>query len=98
MDLAQMHHALAAAHAEEMAEAASPVEGLDRAACGPHMKHLAQLAAAAAAEGVTPAEWRSALLAEAGPETATAIDTAETCMHESGLWPWNAGDDGTQGG
>ncbi len=83
-----MHHAVVAAHAEALTEAVNQVEGLDGASCGPHLKHLAQLAAAAAAEGVSAEAWRSAVLAEAGPTAATAVDTAETCMRQSGLWPW----------
>jgi hypothetical protein len=88
MDLTQMHQAVSAAHAEALTEAATHVEGLDGASCGPHLKHLAQLAAAAAAEGLSAEAWRSALLDEAGPTAAPAVDTAETCMRQSGLWPW----------
>ena len=88
MDLTQMHRALSGAHAEALTEAATLVEGLDGASCGPHLKHLAQLAAVAAAEGVTAEAWRSALLDEAGPTAATAVDSAEACMRQSGLWPW----------
>ena len=88
MDLTQMHQAVSAAHAEALAEATTLVEGLDGASCGPHLKHLAQLAAAAAAQGLSADAWRSALLTEGGPTAATAVDSAETCMRQSGLWPW----------
>lgn len=89
MDLTQMHQDLSEAHAEAMAHAATHIEGLDRASCGPHLKHLAQMAAAAAAEGSTAAEWRSALRAHAGAAVDDAADAAEACMRRSGLWPWH---------
>ena len=88
MDLTQMHQAVSAAHAEALTEAATLVEGLGGASCGPNLKHLAQLAAEAAAEGISAGAWRAAVLDEAGPTAATAVDTAETCMRQSGLWPW----------
>ncbi len=88
MDLTELHQDLSAAHAEALAHAATHIEGLDGASCGPHLKHLAQLAAAAAAAGVAAAEWRSALLTDAGPTSRAAVDAAEACMRQSGLWPW----------
>lgn len=89
MDLAQMHDALAAAYEEVLTDPRYQAEALDRAACGPHLKHLAVLAEASAAEGVSAAQWRADLLQQAGPDVAAAIDAAEECMRHSGLWPWN---------
>jgi hypothetical protein len=88
VNLTQMHQAVSAAHAEALTESANRVEGLDGASCGPHLKHLAQLAAVAAAEGISADAWRAAILDEVGPAAATAVDSAETCMRQSGLWPW----------
>ncbi len=90
MDLKVMHDALSAAHAEALADPRNQAEGFEGAACGPHLKHLAALAAAAAADGVSADRWRTDLLGEAGPSAVTALDAAEDCMRQSGLWPWNA--------
>ena len=53
MDLALVHHALEAAYAEVLGDPRNQAEALGGAACGPHMKHLAVLAAGTAAEGVS---------------------------------------------
>jgi hypothetical protein len=90
--LAHVHEALFAAYAEVLASPSGQVEGLDRAACGPHVKHLAELAAVAAADGMSPNQWRTDVLAHAGPSSLIALDSAEACMRESGLWPWNSPD------
>ena len=45
MDLALVHHALEAAYAEVLRDPRNQTEALDGAACGPHMQHLAILAA-----------------------------------------------------
>lgn len=89
MDLTQLHEDLSAAHAEALAHADTHIEGLDAAACGPHLKHLAQLAVAAAAAGASAAEWRQALRDRAGVPVDDAADAAEACMRQSGLWPWH---------
>jgi len=89
MDLAEIHAALEAAHAEVPADPGHQVEGLDGASCGPHIKHLSELAAAAAAGGVSAPQWRAEVLTQAGPSAAGALDGAEICMRQAGLWPWN---------
>lgn len=48
-DLTHLHEALTVTRSEALADPRNQVEGLDQAACGPHLKHLAELAAAAAA-------------------------------------------------
>ncbi len=88
-DLAAVHAALEAAHAEVLSDQGGHAEGLDGASCGPHMKHLAELAAAAAAAGGSASQWRAEVLTQAGPTSAGALDGAETCMRQAGLWPWN---------
>lgn len=88
-DLGRIHEALERAHSEALSDLRNQVEGLDRAACGPHLTHLAELAAAAAADGASASKWRDDILANAGPSAAGPLDAAETCMRESGLWPWN---------
>lgn len=89
MDLEHIHHALDAAYAEVLGDSRNQPEGLDFAACGPHMKHLAVLAAGVAADGESADQWRASLLATSGTDTAAALDAAEGCMRRSGLWPWN---------
>ena len=89
LDLAAVHAALEAAHAEVLSDPGPHAEGLDGASCGPHIKHLAEFAAAAAAAGGSESQWRAEVLAQAGSSAAGALDVAETCMREAGLWPWN---------
>jgi hypothetical protein len=84
-----MHETLSAAYAEVLDDPRNQAEGLDRATCGPHLKHLSELAAAAAPEGFSAAQWRADLLTGAGASAGTAVDMAETCMRQSGLWPWH---------
>ena len=85
-DLAHIHDALNDAYAEVLAEPRNQAEGLDRAACGPHIKHLAAIAAAAAIGGASAAQWRTDVLTSAGPAAADALDAAQTCMRGAGLW------------
>ena len=88
MDLEEMHHALKEAHRELLEDTTYIAEGLDGASCPPHRKHLAQLAAGAAAQGIDAQTWRSWILDGLGPESQPLLDSAEACMRESGLWPW----------
>lgn len=88
-DLRHIHEALNDAYSEALADPRNQAEGLDRAACGPHLTHLAELAAAAAAAGASASTWRDDIMASAGPSAAGPLDTAEACMRQSGLWPWN---------
>ena len=88
-DLTHLHEALIVTRSEALTDPRNQVEGLDRAACGPHLKHLAELAAAAAAGGASATDWRSSVLAEVGPSATGPLDSAETCMRQAGLWPWN---------
>jgi hypothetical protein len=88
-DLPHVHEALSAAYSEILADPRHQAEGLDRAACGPHLTHLAALATAAAAGGASATEWRADLLTHSGPAAASMLDRAETCMRQSGLWPWH---------
>lgn len=96
MDLAQVHETLIKSHQEMMSEPAAGVEGIERASCPPHVKHLAQLASGAASEGYTAARWRAEVLGGLGPDVAPLLRNAEQCMVEAGLWPWQK-DDETQG-
>lgn len=89
VELADVHAALEAAHAEVLSDPRHQSEGLDGASCGPHMKHLAELASAAAEGGVSASQWRAGVLTQAGPSAAGALDEAESCMRQAGLWPWN---------
>ena len=52
MDLTMIHEALLKVHEELLHEPAAQVEGLEGASCPPHVKHLAQLALGAAAQGL----------------------------------------------
>ena len=87
-DLSHLHEALTVTHSEDLADPRNQVEGLDRAACGPHLKHLAELAATAAAGGASARDWRGDVLAQVGPSAAGPLDSAEICMRQAGLWPW----------
>ena len=63
-------------------------EGLERAACGPAVKHLAHLGIHTASAGGSEADWR-AWVHEHVPEVSDALlAEAEQCMHSAGLWPW----------
>jgi hypothetical protein len=88
MDLSRIHHALVENHREALADPRNSAEGLDFASCPPHRQHLATLAAAASAEGISADAWRSAILEGLGPEAGPLLESAESCMRESGLWPW----------
>lgn len=87
-DLAEVHRALYATHHEELDDPRNEAEGLDRASCPPHVKHLAQLAAGASLGRKSAEEWRTWVLADAGDHAAALIESAEECMRASGLWPW----------
>ena len=64
-------------------------EGLDRASCPPHVKHLAQQAARASLGGKSAEDWRTWVLTDTGYHAAALIESAEEeCMRASGLWPW----------
>lgn len=87
-DLEQIHHALKNSHYELLEDSTYAAEGLDGTSCPPHRKHLAQLAAGAAAQGIDAQTWRAWVLGGVGPDAQPLLDSAESCMHESGLWPW----------
>ena len=88
LDLARVHERLVAAH-QELDDPRYAAEGLEGASCGPHVKHLAQLAAAAAAEGLTAEQWRGWIRVGVGAHTIPLLERAETCMRGAGLWPWH---------
>ena len=62
-------------------------EDLERAACGPHVKHLAHLAMHAAEAGATVEQWRAWVRVHASEASPTLLAEAEECMHSAGLWP-----------
>jgi hypothetical protein len=88
MDLGHIHQALLDTHEEALADPRNSAEGLDFASCPPHRQHLATLAAGASAEGMSADAWRSTILEGLGPEARPLLESAESCMRESGLWPW----------
>ena len=77
-DLTHLHEALTVTRSEALTDPRDRVDGLDRATCGPHLKHLAELAAAAG--GASATGWRSDVLTQAGPSATGPLDSAETCM------------------
>lgn len=87
-DLNQVHRALIDTHEELLDASFGGAEGLDGASCGPHLKHLAQLAIGASSEGVTADRWRSWIIDGVGQQAAPLVAEAEACMREAGLWPW----------
>lgn len=89
MDLAEVHEALVHAHQELLDEPAAGAEGLDAASCPPHVKHVAQLAMGAAAEGLTAQRWRDEIVDGLGDDVKPLLQRAETCMRDVGLWPWH---------
>ena len=89
MDLAEIHEALLRSHEELLAEPAAGAEGLDAASCPPHVKHLAQIAMGAAAEGFTAQRWRATVVEGLGDEVTPLLRRAEDCMRDVGLWPWH---------
>jgi hypothetical protein len=89
IDLERIHHALMESHQEMLMDPRNSAEGLDSASCPPHRKHLATLAAGAALQGLSADVWRSWILEGIGPEAEPLLDSAESCMRESGLWPWS---------
>ncbi len=88
IDLAVVHESLASMRGDLLADPRNEVEGLDRAACPPHIKHLAALAVGYSAEGHDAEEWRHWVVDGAGQQVAPLLHTAELCMKDSGIWPW----------
>lgn len=80
-DLLRAHHGI-------LDDARNDVEGLAGAACSPYIKDLARLAMGADAEGLSAEGWRAWVVEGLGPEAGSLVDSAETCMRASGLWPW----------
>ncbi len=68
--------------------ASGGVEGLERAACSPKVKYLAEIGIGAAARGCSREGWREEVAHVAGLYTIAELDEAEECMRHSGLWPW----------
>ena len=64
-------------------------EDLERASCGPLVKHLAHLAMHAAQAGATVEQWRAWVRTHASEASPTLLAEAEECMHSAGLWPWH---------
>jgi hypothetical protein len=73
---------------EVLADPRNDVEYLDRAGCGPRVTNLARLAIGAASDGLAAEAWRSWIMGALGVEAEPYLDTAESCMRTSGLWPW----------
>jgi hypothetical protein len=92
MNLNGMRELLDRDHADILGDARYSVEGLDRAACPPLRKYLAQLAAGACCRGLTAEEWRAWVRADAkgmdADDTDALLGSTEDCMHQAGLWPW----------
>ncbi len=88
MDLAHVHEALLQTHRELGGESSEGVEGLERASCPPHRKHLAQIAMGSAQDGLSAEEWRATIIEGLGSDIAPLVDEAESCMRSAGLWPW----------
>jgi hypothetical protein len=95
-DLAEVREALAKAkgtllqaHHEVLEDPRYGVEGLERAGCSPYLKDLARLAIGADAEGLTAEGWRTWVVEGLGADAGPLLDSAETCMRASGLWPWS---------
>jgi len=75
-------------HRDLLADQLIQIEGLEGATCGPHVKHLAQLALQQASKGVTRDQWRGWVAENLNPELTGHLAEAEECMRSSGLWPW----------
>jgi hypothetical protein len=88
LDLASLHESLAALRGDLLVDPRNEVEGLDRASCPPHVKHLAVLAVGASSEGMSADQWRAWVTGGAGEMVVPLLAEAETCMKDSGLWPW----------
>ena len=88
MDLRKIHHRLVLTHEDLLGRASTSVEGLETASCPPHVKHVAQLAIDAAANGKTHQTWRAEMRKTLDPSTTLWLAEAENCMHDAGLWPW----------
>ncbi len=87
--LAEAKGCLLQHHHEILEDPRNDVEGLDRAGCSPYVKDLARLAMGADAEGLTAEGWRAWVVDGLGVEAGPLLDSAETCMRASGLWPWS---------
>jgi hypothetical protein len=88
LDLAQIHESLAALREDLLVDPRNEVEGLDRASCPPHVKHLAVLAVGASSEGKNAEQWRAWVAEGVGHDVVPLLHTAELCMKDSGIWPW----------
>jgi hypothetical protein len=88
LDLAHIHESLAALRGDLLVDPRNEVEGLDRASCPPHVKHLAVLAVGASSEGKSSEQWRQWVTQGVGPDVVPLLRTAELCMKDSGIWPW----------
>lgn len=88
MALAEVHDSLVPTHPELLEHPRFEVEGLTGASCGPHVKHLAQVALDAAWQGRSADRWRAAVADGMGEHLAAFVDEAEACMRGCGLWPW----------
>ena len=74
---------------EDLADSAfGGAEALDGAACAPHVKYLAKVGIGAAARGCSREGWRAEVSKAKGADASAALDEAEKCMREAGLWPW----------
>jgi hypothetical protein len=85
----EVYRALLRVHRAELDDSHNGPEWLEEASCPPGVKELARLASSASVHGMTAEGWRSMIMSEGGPEASPLLDNAETCMRESGLWPWN---------
>jgi hypothetical protein len=95
LDLGQVRTASAGAKGDQLRthhgileDPRNDVEGPDGAGCSSYIKDLARLAMGADAEGLSAEGWRAWVVEGLGPETGSPVDSAETCMRASGLWPW----------
>jgi hypothetical protein len=87
-DLAALHESLTALREDLLVDPRNEVEGLDRASCPPHVKHLAVLAVGASSEGMSAEKWRTWVTDSAGEKVVPLLAEAELCMKDSGIWPW----------
>lgn len=93
MNLTGVRESLERDHEDILTDTRYAAEGLDRAACPPMRKYLAQLAAGANCHGLSPEGWREWVHADgrdmSDSDIDTLLDSAEDCMHQAGLWPWS---------
>lgn len=86
--LMEAEHGLLEAHRELIDDPCNGVEGLEGAACAPHIAELVRLAVGAAADHQPSQTWRGWIADELGSRAAAVTEEAEACMRASGLWPW----------